>query len=167
MVAAAVRRSPATRSRRCIVIWGYNIPASCPDNVFGHWIIDLMKKGTKIICHRPAAVLVRLPGGEMAAAQAGHRRRPGHGLPERHHRAKALRPSFRREMDERPSPDPERHRETACGQPTSSPAGRRTTSSSGIRFERRSRRLGFRQRRVQDARRGAGAGGRVDQCAAP
>jgi anaerobic selenocysteine-containing dehydrogenase len=33
----------------CIVVWGYNIPASCPDNVFGHWIIDLMKRGTKII----------------------------------------------------------------------------------------------------------------------
>jgi len=37
----------------CIVIWGYNIPASCPDNVFGHWIIDLMKKGTQIICIDP------------------------------------------------------------------------------------------------------------------
>jgi len=37
----------------CIVIWGYNIPATCPDNVFGHWIIDLMKKGTKIICIDP------------------------------------------------------------------------------------------------------------------
>ena len=37
----------------CIVIWGYNIPASCPDNVFGHWIVDLMKKGTEIICIDP------------------------------------------------------------------------------------------------------------------
>ncbi len=37
----------------CIVIWGYNIPASCPDNVFGHWIIDLMKKGTQIVCIDP------------------------------------------------------------------------------------------------------------------
>jgi anaerobic selenocysteine-containing dehydrogenase len=37
----------------CIIIWGYNIPASCPDNVFGHWIIDLMKKGTEIICIDP------------------------------------------------------------------------------------------------------------------
>jgi anaerobic selenocysteine-containing dehydrogenase len=33
----------------CIIVWGYNIPATCPDNVFGHWIVDLMKKGTKII----------------------------------------------------------------------------------------------------------------------
>ncbi|MGB2827290.1 MAG: molybdopterin-dependent oxidoreductase, partial [Dehalococcoidales bacterium] len=38
---------------KCIVIWGYNIPASCPDNVFGHWIIDLMKKGTEIIAIDP------------------------------------------------------------------------------------------------------------------
>jgi anaerobic selenocysteine-containing dehydrogenase len=37
----------------CIVVWGYDIPASCPDNVFGHWIIDLMKKGTKIIAIDP------------------------------------------------------------------------------------------------------------------
>ena len=37
----------------CIVIWGYNIPNTCPDNIFGHWFIDLMKKGTKIICIDP------------------------------------------------------------------------------------------------------------------
>ncbi|HEY95018.1 MAG TPA: molybdopterin-dependent oxidoreductase [Dehalococcoidia bacterium] len=44
---------PRYKVPECIVIWGYNIPASCPDNVFGHWIIDLMKKGTKIICIDP------------------------------------------------------------------------------------------------------------------
>jgi anaerobic selenocysteine-containing dehydrogenase len=37
----------------CIIVWGYDIPATCPDNVFGHWIIDLMKKGTQIICIDP------------------------------------------------------------------------------------------------------------------
>ncbi len=37
----------------CMIIWGYNIPATCPDNLFGHWIIDLMKKGTKIISIDP------------------------------------------------------------------------------------------------------------------
>lgn len=36
-----------------MIIWGYNIPATCPDNLFGHWIIDLMKKGTKIISVDP------------------------------------------------------------------------------------------------------------------
>ena len=37
----------------CIIIWGYNIPNTCPDNIFGHWFIDLMKRGTKIICIDP------------------------------------------------------------------------------------------------------------------
>lgn len=44
---------PRYKVPECIVIWGYNIPASCPDNVFGHWIIDLMKKGTKIVAIDP------------------------------------------------------------------------------------------------------------------
>jgi anaerobic selenocysteine-containing dehydrogenase len=38
---------------KCIVIWGYNIPNTCPDNIFGHWFIDLMKKGTEIVCIDP------------------------------------------------------------------------------------------------------------------
>jgi anaerobic selenocysteine-containing dehydrogenase len=38
---------------KCMIVWGYNIPATCPDNLFGHWIIDLMKRGTKIISIDP------------------------------------------------------------------------------------------------------------------
>ncbi len=41
--------SPRYKIPETIIVWGYNIPATCPDNVFGHWIIDLMKRGTKII----------------------------------------------------------------------------------------------------------------------
>ena len=37
----------------CIMIFGYNIPATCPDNLFGHWLTDLMKKGTKVIAIDP------------------------------------------------------------------------------------------------------------------
>jgi anaerobic selenocysteine-containing dehydrogenase len=37
----------------CVIVWGYNIPASCPDNVFGHWLIDLRKRGAKIIAIDP------------------------------------------------------------------------------------------------------------------
>ncbi len=37
----------------CMIVWGYNIPATCPDNLFGHWIIDMMKRGTKIISIDP------------------------------------------------------------------------------------------------------------------
>ncbi len=44
---------PKYKIPECIIVWGYNIDASCPDNVFGHWIIDLMKKGTKIISIEP------------------------------------------------------------------------------------------------------------------
>ena len=44
---------PHYKIPECIIVWGYNIPASCPDNIFGHWIIDLMKKGTRIIAIEP------------------------------------------------------------------------------------------------------------------
>ena len=44
---------PRFKNPECIIIWGYNIPATCPDNLFGHWIIDMMKKGTKIITIDP------------------------------------------------------------------------------------------------------------------
>jgi len=44
---------PRYKVPKCMIIWGYNIPASCPDNLFGHWIIDLMKKGTEIIAVDP------------------------------------------------------------------------------------------------------------------
>jgi len=45
--------NPEYKVPECMIIWGYNISATCPDNLFGHWIIDLMKKGTKIIAIDP------------------------------------------------------------------------------------------------------------------
>ncbi len=44
---------PRFRVPKCLIIWGYNIHATCPDNLFGHWIIDLMKRGTEIIAIDP------------------------------------------------------------------------------------------------------------------
>ncbi len=44
---------PRFKVPECMIVWGYNIHATCPDNLFGHWIIDLMKKGTRIICVDP------------------------------------------------------------------------------------------------------------------
>jgi anaerobic selenocysteine-containing dehydrogenase len=44
---------PRFKRPECMIIWGYNIHATCPDNLFGHWIVDMMKKGTKIICVDP------------------------------------------------------------------------------------------------------------------
>ena len=44
---------PRFKVPECMIVWGYNIHATCPDNLFGHWIIDLMKKGTRIISVDP------------------------------------------------------------------------------------------------------------------
>lgn len=44
---------PRFKRPEVMIIWGYNIPASCPDNLFGHWIIDMMKQGTEIITIDP------------------------------------------------------------------------------------------------------------------
>jgi anaerobic selenocysteine-containing dehydrogenase len=46
-------QNPRYKTPECIVVWGYNIPASCPDNIFGHWAIDLMKQGAKLITIDP------------------------------------------------------------------------------------------------------------------
>ncbi len=45
--------NPKYKVPECMIIWGYNIHGTCPDNLFGHWIIDLMKKGTRIIAIDP------------------------------------------------------------------------------------------------------------------
>jgi len=44
---------PRFKVPECMIVWGYNIHATCPDNLFGHWIVDLMKRGTKIISIDP------------------------------------------------------------------------------------------------------------------
>lgn len=36
-----------------VTVWGQNLPASCPDGFFGHWYVDLMKKGTEIVVIDP------------------------------------------------------------------------------------------------------------------
>lgn len=46
-------KDPRYTPPECMIIWGYNIHATCPDNQFGHWIVDLMRQGTKIICIDP------------------------------------------------------------------------------------------------------------------
>jgi len=44
---------PRYQVPEAIVVWGYNINASCPDNIFGHWVTDLMRKGSKLIVIDP------------------------------------------------------------------------------------------------------------------
>ncbi len=38
---------------RCIIVWGQNPPPTCPDSFFGHWIVDCMKRGSKLIVVDP------------------------------------------------------------------------------------------------------------------
>ena len=38
---------------KVIIVWGQNPPPTCPDGFFGHWIVDCMKRGSKIISIDP------------------------------------------------------------------------------------------------------------------
>jgi anaerobic selenocysteine-containing dehydrogenase len=44
---------PRYQDPKCLVIWGYNLPNTCPDNLFGHWFVDLMKRGAEVVCIDP------------------------------------------------------------------------------------------------------------------
>ncbi len=45
--------SPKYKVPSCIMVWGQSLPASCPDGFFGHWLVDLMKKGSELIVIDP------------------------------------------------------------------------------------------------------------------
>lgn len=38
---------------KTIIVWGQNPPPTCPDGFFGHWVVDCMKRGSKIISIDP------------------------------------------------------------------------------------------------------------------
>ncbi len=44
---------PDYRVPERIVIWGQNAVTGCPDGFFGHWIVDCMKRGSKLIVIDP------------------------------------------------------------------------------------------------------------------
>ncbi|HJN85757.1 MAG: molybdopterin-dependent oxidoreductase [Dehalococcoidia bacterium] len=44
---------PDFRLPEVIVCWGYNPPATCTDGFYGNWIVDCMKRGTKVIVIDP------------------------------------------------------------------------------------------------------------------
>jgi len=44
---------PAYTIPEIVTIWGQNLPATCPDGFFGHWYVDLMKKGTEFLVIDP------------------------------------------------------------------------------------------------------------------
>ncbi|MBW2682185.1 MAG: molybdopterin-dependent oxidoreductase, partial [Deltaproteobacteria bacterium] len=38
---------------KVILVWGQNPPPTCSDGFFGHWVVDCMKRGSKIISIDP------------------------------------------------------------------------------------------------------------------
>lgn len=44
---------PEYQIPEAVTIWGQNLPATCPDGFFGHWYVDLMKKGTQFMVIDP------------------------------------------------------------------------------------------------------------------
>ena len=44
---------PQWKVPEVIITWGQNSTMGCPDGFFGHWVVDCMKRGTKIIAVEP------------------------------------------------------------------------------------------------------------------
>ncbi|MCF8075361.1 MAG: molybdopterin-dependent oxidoreductase [Desulfotignum sp.] len=44
---------PEYKIPETVTIWGQNLPATCPDGFFGHWYVDLMKRGTQLLVIDP------------------------------------------------------------------------------------------------------------------
>lgn len=44
---------PQYKIPETVIIWGQNLPATCPDGFFGHWYVDLMKRGAEFIVIDP------------------------------------------------------------------------------------------------------------------
>jgi len=72
-------RDPRFKTPECMIIWGYNIHATCPDNLFGHWIIDMMKRGTQIIAIDPRLSWFA-SGPSIGCSSDGDGCSAGHGI---------------------------------------------------------------------------------------
>lgn len=44
---------PAWKAPEIIIVWGQHPPNGCPDSFFGHWIVDCMRRGSRIISVEP------------------------------------------------------------------------------------------------------------------
>jgi anaerobic selenocysteine-containing dehydrogenase len=38
---------------KCTVVWAQNPPPTCPDGFFGHWVVDVMKRGSELVVIDP------------------------------------------------------------------------------------------------------------------
>jgi anaerobic selenocysteine-containing dehydrogenase len=76
---------PAYEIPECLLLWGKAPLESNPDGFFGHAVIDLMKRGTRLISIDPRVNWLSTLGGLSPAPAGWHRRRAGHGHPEYHY----------------------------------------------------------------------------------
>ena len=77
-------------------VWGNNPIVANSDGFFGHWVIDLMKRGMKTVVIDPRVTWLGVEGRVAPAHPPRHRRRAGPGHAERHHQRGPLRPRVRR-----------------------------------------------------------------------
>ena len=45
--------SPEWKVPEVVIVWGQNPPPTCPDAFYGHWVVDCMQRGSKIISIDP------------------------------------------------------------------------------------------------------------------
>jgi anaerobic selenocysteine-containing dehydrogenase len=38
---------------KCTIVWGQNPPPTCPDGFYGHWVVDVLKRGSQLIVIDP------------------------------------------------------------------------------------------------------------------
>ena len=68
-----------------IITWGQISTSGCPDGFYGHWIVDCMKRGSKIIAVEPRNTWLSGRSAVTFAAAARDRWRPRARHAERHH----------------------------------------------------------------------------------
>ena len=64
----ALWRIPKWVPPEVIIVWGQNPAAGCPDGFYGHWVVDCMKRGTKLIVVDPRNDLVPSPGRSSSSS---------------------------------------------------------------------------------------------------
>lgn len=45
--------APEWKSPQCVMVWGHNLPSSCPDAFFSHWVLEMKRRGAKFIVIDP------------------------------------------------------------------------------------------------------------------
>ena len=95
--------NPVYRVPEVIVMWGKMALASNGDGLWGHAVIDLMKRGAKLISVDPRVNWLG-PRRSASARASRHRHRHGHGVAVHHHQRGPLRSRLRGEVDVRLRP---------------------------------------------------------------